>query len=127
MLTVFTSLACYLGATPHCHRSTAGCWAGIGGAYRFPVPRGGHLPLRAARLSLLSDSLEVLPRQLDGTTAGCQFILLPCMGHPSHQGVCKSAAACCSHALGTPSPWPAACPAHPGSLDMISMTFAAVI
>ena len=29
-LTVFTSLACYPGASPYCHRYTAGCWAGIG-------------------------------------------------------------------------------------------------
>ena len=36
MLTVFTSLACYPGASPYCHRYTAGCWAGIGGACRFP-------------------------------------------------------------------------------------------
>ena len=42
MLTVFTSLACYPGATPYCHRNTAGCWAGMGGACRFPVPRGDH-------------------------------------------------------------------------------------
>ena len=40
----------------------------------------------------------------------------------------ECAAASCGHALGTPSSWPsAACPAHPGSLEMISMTFAAVI
>ena len=44
MLTVFTSLACYPGASPYCHRYTAGCWAGIGGACRFSVPRGDHLP-----------------------------------------------------------------------------------
>ena len=55
----------------YCHRNTAGCWAGIGGACRFLVPRGGHLPLRAARFSLLCDSLEVLSGRLDGTTTGC--------------------------------------------------------
>ena len=27
-LTVFTSLACYPGALPHCHRNTVGCGAG---------------------------------------------------------------------------------------------------
>ena len=30
MLTVFTSLACYPGASPYCHQNTAGCWTGIG-------------------------------------------------------------------------------------------------
>ena len=36
MMTVFTSLACFPGASPYCHRYTAGCWVGIGGACRFP-------------------------------------------------------------------------------------------
>ena len=38
------ALAYYPGATPYCHRNTAGCWAEIGGACRFPVPRGDNLP-----------------------------------------------------------------------------------
>ena len=42
-----------------------------------PVPRGDSYPFWAARFSLLRDSLEVLPRRLDGTTAGCSFILHP--------------------------------------------------
>ena len=80
MLTVFTSLACYLGALPGLVRTVV------------PVPRGGHLPLRAARLFLLCVSLEVLPRRLDGTTAGCQFILPPrACATPIRKSVCTHA------------------------------------
>ena len=42
-------------------------------------------PFWAARLSLLSDSLKILPRRLDGTTAGCSFILLPLRVPPQAQ------------------------------------------
>ena len=63
ILTVFTSLACCPGA-PLTATETRLASAGIGEDCR-PYHVG------AARLSLLCDSLEVLPRRLVGTTAGC--------------------------------------------------------
>ena len=64
----------------------------IGGACRFPVPRGGHLPLRAARLVLLYVSLEVFAtptRRYHGR------MLIhpssPACATPSHKGVCTHA------------------------------------
>ena len=56
-----------------------------------------------------------LPRRLDGTTAGCSFILLPpCVCHPWTRGVCTHAGSGPSQArrrllgtcFGDPSPWP---------------------
>ena len=56
--------------TPYCHRNTAGL-----GRDRWGLSSPYHVaatyPLWAVWLSLLRDSLEVLPRRLDGTTAGC--------------------------------------------------------
>ena len=46
---------------PYCHRNTAGLGRDRWGLSVSPYPR----------LSLLCDSLEVLPRRQDGTTAGC--------------------------------------------------------
>ena len=55
---------------PYCHRHTAGL-----GRDRWGLSSPYHVaatyPFWAAQLSLLRDSLEVLPRRPDGTTAGC--------------------------------------------------------
>ena len=62
----------YPGASPYCHRCTAGCWAGIGEDCRFPVPRGDHLPFWCSPvLPPLRLTGGFLPRRIDGTTAGC--------------------------------------------------------
>ena len=80
-----------------------------------PVPRGDHLPLRAARFSLLCGSLEVLPRRLDGTTAGREFILPPlrvphmeqrCLHTRKFGTLASPPPPVKDLALGTPSPWP---------------------
>ena len=56
------------------------------------VPRGDHLPLRAARSSLLCVSLEVRTRRLEGTVAGRVISpISPCVCHPSKKGVCTHA------------------------------------
>ena len=86
-----------------CHRNTAGCRAGIGGACRIPVPRGGHLPLRAA-LRLTGGFCHpdwTVPRQDVNSSFS------PCMCHPSRQGVCTHADSGPLRVRRlTPSPWP---------------------
>ena len=73
MLTVFTSLACYLGALPGQVRTVV------------PVPRGDHLPLRARPV--------LPPLQLTGSTAtptrryhGVNSSFPPCVCHTGQEG-----------------------------------------
>ena len=77
-----------------------------------PVPRDGHLPLRAARPFLLCVWLEVFAtptrryhgRMLIHPSSPCVCHLLP--GHTQVRDPHEPAAACYGHTLGTPSPWP---------------------
>ena len=64
----------------------------IGGACRFPVPRGDHLPLWAAQFFLLCVLLEVFAtptRQYHDRTLISSF--LSCMCHSKTKGVCTHA------------------------------------
>ena len=90
ILTVFTGLACYLGASQD-------RW-GLSSS----VPRGGHLPLRV---------LATPTRRYHGRTLirpsshECATPAGRC-SHTRRFGTLGSAAACWGPALGTPSPWP---------------------
>ena len=68
----------------------------IGGDCRFPVPRGGHLPLRAAPLFLLCVSLEVFATPT-GRYHGRMLI------HPSPLHVPPASLGVCTHAGSGPS------------------------
>ena len=80
----------------------------------IPVPRGDHLPLRAARSSLRASHWRFSTPT--GRYHGRMLIRpsLPCMYQPNRKKRCSHAgkfgilagAACSGHALGTPSPWP---------------------
>ena len=69
ILTVFTSLACYPGAPPYCHRNTAGF-----GRDRWGLSSPYHVattyPCGQPSSSSLATKWRFLPRRLDGTTAG---------------------------------------------------------
>ena len=114
ILTVFTSLACSPGASPYCHRNTAGCWAGIGEDCR---PRTTWRPLTLfgqpgshsfATHWRYCHADETVPRQDVNSS------FPSCVCHPIGKVFAltqvrdprESAAACCALALGTPSTWP---------------------
>ena len=79
------------------------------------MPRGGHLPLRAARLFLLCVSLEVFAtptRRYHGSmlihpsSPACATTIKRVIAHTQVRDPRESAAACFWPGLGTPSPWP---------------------
>ena len=85
----------------------------IGGACRFPVPRGGHLPFAGSpalpplRLTGgFCHADQTVPRQdVNSSFSPCVCHLHERCLHTRRLGPSR-AAACYRHALGTPSPWP---------------------
>ena len=73
--------------TPYCHRNTA--WAGVGEDCR---PRTTWRPLALfgqPGSPSFATHWRFLPRRLDGTTAGCQFILPPLRVPPQSSKGCS--------------------------------------
>ena len=122
--------------SPYCQQNTAGCWAGTDEDCR-PRPTWRPLtlcgqpgsPSFATHWKYCRADWTVPRQDVSSSFAppACATSPEKVFAHTQVRDPHESAAACCSHALGTPSHWPAACPEHPGSLDMTSMTFAAVI
>ena len=103
IVTVFTSLACYPGALPTAAVKTAVVrdrdrWG------LSPVPRGGHLPSRAARSSLLFRASHWRSLPPTGRYHDVHSAFPTCVCHTAQEGVCTHAGS----GPWTPSPWPAA-------------------
>ena len=96
---------------PYCHRSTAGCWAGIGEDCRprttwRPHTLAGSAVLPPLRLTGVFHADQTLPRQDVSSPflPACATTREQVLAHTQVRDSRGSAAACCSPALGTPIP-----------------------